>query len=268
VDREGSVCVFVVFRFRGQSVSRAVSHKGGDETKRARLCFFAKTVSTRFLRARASFREDGKQSGSAVGRVGRSARFVSRVVGGADASRRSRLVAHLHDGRAVVRNGGHALVVVHELVQASRALRDRTMGGQRKYEIERAPEPLAGGSAARASSSATYQGGSDGVHHRHARVDVGNQLALALAGVRALAQEHDLGLLEGRGRGRQPRWKKQIAARETKKIWQLAPRRALRTRGVTARFPRRNERRGGRRGRTYDHLPVGHLHEARHGARP
>ena len=125
MDREGSVCVFVVFRFRGQSVSRAVSHKGGDETKRARLCFFAKTVSTRFLRARASFREDGKQSGSAVGRVGRSARFVSRVVGGADASRRSRLVAHLHDGRAVVRNGGHALVVVHELVQASRALRDR-----------------------------------------------------------------------------------------------------------------------------------------------
>ena len=140
--------------------------------------------------------------------------------------------------------------------------------GQRKYEIERAPEPLAGGSAARASSSATYQGGSDGVHHRHARVDVGNQLALALAGVRALAQEHDLGLLEGRGRGRQPRWKKQIAARETKKIWQLAPRRALRTRGVTARFPRRNERRGGRRGRTYDHLSVGHLHEARHDARP
>jgi hypothetical protein len=56
--------------------------------------------------------------------------------------------------------------------------------------------------------------------------------------------------------------------RETKKIWQLAPRRALRTRGVTARFPRRNERRGGRRGRTYDHLPVGHLHEARHDARP
>jgi hypothetical protein len=57
----------------------------------------------------------------------------------------------------------------------------------------------------------TYQGGADGVHHRHARVDVGNQLALALARVRALAQEHDLGLLEGRGRGRQPR-RAQIAA--------------------------------------------------------
>lgn len=72
----------------------------------------------------------------------------------------------------------------------------------------------------------TYQGGADGVHHRHARVDVGNQLAFALAGVRALAQEHDLGLLRGTGRGRQPR-KAQIAATETKKIWQLAPRRAF-----------------------------------------
>ena len=72
----------------------------------------------------------------------------------------------------------------------------------------------------------TYQGGADGVHHRHARIDVGNQLAFALAGVRALAQEHDVGLLRGTGRGRQPR-KAQIAATETKKIWQLAPRRAF-----------------------------------------
>jgi hypothetical protein len=100
---------------------------------------------------------------------------------------------------------------VHELVQASRALRDRRSSWSAEIRNRKGAEPLAGGSAARASSSVTYQGGSDGVHHRHARVDVGNQLALALARVRALAQEHDLGLLEGRGRGRQPR-KAQIAA--------------------------------------------------------
>ena len=52
--------------------------------------------------------------------------------------------------------------------------------------------------------SGTHQGCADGVHDRHAGVDVGDELALALARVRALAQEHDLGLLLNRrgGRGR------------------------------------------------------------------
>ena len=52
--------------------------------------------------------------------------------------------------------------------------------------------------------SGTHQGCADGVDDRHAGVDVGDELALALARVRALAQEHDLGLLLNRrgGRGR------------------------------------------------------------------
>ena len=71
--------------------------------------------------------------------------------------------------------------------------------------------------------SGTYQGGADGIHDRHAGVDVGDELALTLARVRALAQEHDLGLLlvgggweeEGErrrstvilvGKGRDARW--------------------------------------------------------------
>ena len=49
--------------------------------------------------------------------------------------------------------------------------------------------------------SGTHQGCADGVHDRHACVDVGDELAFALARVRALAQEHDLGLLLNR-RGR------------------------------------------------------------------
>ena len=81
----------------------------------------------------------------------------------------------------------------------------------------------------------TYQGGADGVHHRHARVDVGNQLAFALAGVRALAQKHDLGLLREEGEGRQPR-KAQIAASGNKKDLAARAMARVRTRGVTARF--------------------------------
>ena len=50
--------------------------------------------------------------------------------------------------------------------------------------------------------SGTYQGGADGIHDRHAGVDVGDELALTLARVRALAQEHDLGLLREVGGGR------------------------------------------------------------------
>jgi hypothetical protein len=51
--------------------------------------------------------------------------------------------------------------------------------------------------------SGTHQGCADGVHDRHACVDVGDELALALARVRALAQEHDLGLLLNRRGGRE-----------------------------------------------------------------
>jgi len=192
-----------------QSVARSVMKA---ETKRARLCFSAKTVSTRFLRARAS--ERGWQTGrERRGDVLADRRVSFRASSAVPTPRGERV-----SSRTFMMVAPSFEMVVTPLSSCTSLSKPRgpcAIGGhrgQRKYEIERAPEPLAGGSAARASSSATYQGGSDGVHHRHARVDVGNQLALALAGVRALAQEHDLGLLEGRGRGRQPRWNRQIAA--------------------------------------------------------
>ena len=201
-----------------------VRSAGGDE-KAASFC--QKSRKSRFVRratTRGEKHERTRRGGSPWGTVGRSARCAPR-------RRRSRRlvrprhVAYLHDSRAVVRNGGDALVVVHELVQASRALRDRT-----GWSAEIRNQKGGAGDDVRIceprGDAGTYQGGADGVHHRHARVDVGNQLAFALAGVRALAQEHDLGLLRGTGRGRQPR-KAQIAATETKKIWQLAPRRAF-----------------------------------------
>ena len=45
------------------------------------------------------------------------------------------------------------------------------------------------------------QRGAHGVHDRHAGVDVADQLRLALAGVRALPQQDDLGLLQQARRG-------------------------------------------------------------------
>ena len=201
-----------------------VRSAGGDE-KAASFC--QKSRKSRFVRratTRGEKHERTRRGGSPWGTVGRSARCAPR-------RRRSRRlvrprhVAYLHDSRAVVRNGGDALVVVHELVQASRALRDRT-GGAAEIRNQKGGAGDDVRICELRGDAGTYQGGADGVHHRHARVDVGNQLAFALAGVRALAQEHDLGLLRGTGRGRQPR-KAQIAATETKKIWQLAPRRAF-----------------------------------------
>lgn len=49
--------------------------------------------------------------------------------------------------------------------------------------------------------AAGAQGGAHSVHHRHAGVDVADQLRLALAGVRALPQQDDLGLLQQAQRG-------------------------------------------------------------------
>ena len=138
---------------------------------------------------------------------------------------------HLHDRRSVVGDGGDALVVVDELVEPAGTLRARSGwggGGVVGRSAGNTKTAKKDGWRARRRSRASFggeahQGGADGVHDRHARVDVGDQLALALARVRALAQEHDLGLLlvgggweeEGErrrstvilvGKGRDARW--------------------------------------------------------------
>ena len=112
--------------------------------------------------------------------------------------------------------------------------------------------------------SGTHQGCADGVHDRHACVDVGDELALALARVRALAQEHDLGLLlnrrGGRGGGRR-RSTDDLGGRKRAGHF------------VRERWETRRRRVSGGAGwcesmKTHDHLPVGHLHESRHGIPP
>lgn len=212
VDREGSVCVFCRVSFQG-----AISQSRGQSERRRRnetsASLFFRENGLDAILARARFLSRGWQTGrERRGDVLADRRVSFRASSAVPTPRGDRV-----SSRTFMMVAPSFEMVVTPLSSCTSLSKPRgpcAIGGhrgQRKYEIERAPEPLAGGSAARASSSATYQGGSDGVHHRHARVDVGNQLALALAGVRALAQEHDLGLLEGRGRGRQPR-KAQIAA--------------------------------------------------------
>ena len=107
----------------------------------------------------------------------------------------------------------------------------------------------------------THQGGADGVHDRHARVDVGDQLTLALRRVRALAEQHDLGLLRGAGEAeagtQKRRGKREGAGHESDPAEEKAD-----------GSKRRQGGRGGGGGRsaTYDHLPVGQLHQwSRHG---
>ena len=254
---------FVVFRFRGQSVSRAVSHEGGDETS-ASLFFRENGLDAMFARARFRARL-ANSAGAPWGRVGRSARFVSRVVGGADASGRSRLVAHLHDGRAVVRNGGHALVVVHELVQASRALRDRTgvVSGNTKSK-GRGPETTCGSANREATRGRTRVVRMESTTAMHALM---LEISWPLPWLVSVPSRRSTiwGCCEGRGGG-VSLGRHRSRRRKQKRSGSSRP--GARSNAGRARvFPRRNARRGGRSHRTYDHLPVGHLHEARHGAR-
>ncbi len=51
--------------------------------------------------------------------------------------------------------------------------------------------------------AARAQGGAHGIHHRTAGIDVADQLSLALAGVCAVFQQDDLGLLQGKKGGGQ-----------------------------------------------------------------
>jgi hypothetical protein len=42
------------------------------------------------------------------------------------------------------------------------------------------------------------QSGPDSINHRHARIDIADELGLALTGVRALLEQNDLGLLQSK----------------------------------------------------------------------
>ena len=112
--------------------------------------------------------------------------------------------------------------------------------------------------------SGTHQGCADGVHDRHAGVDVGDELALALARVRALAQEHDLGLLLNRRGGREDgrrRSTDDLGGRKRAGHF-VRERRETRRRRVSGGVGWCESM------KTHDHLPVGHLHESRHGIPP
>ena len=181
---------------------------------------------------------------------------------------------HLHDRRSVVGDGGDALVVVDELVEPAGTLRARSGwggGGVVGRSAGNTKTAKKDGWRARRRSRASFggeahQGGADGVHDRHARVDVGDQLALALARVRALAQEHDLGLLR---RGRRGEGVRAVRDRAIAGAFENDPTRA-RTRGNAGGRVARGSSVGRGLGRhTHDHLPVGHLHQrARHDDRP
>ena len=201
-----------------------VRSAGGDE-KAASFCAKKPKESFRDARPRRGEKhERTRRGGSPWGTVGRSARCAP-FGGGPDAS------CDLVTSRTFMIVAPSFEMVVTPLSSCTSLSKPRgpcAIG--RAWSAEIRNQKGGAGDDVRIceprGDAGTYQGGADGVHHRHARVDVGNQLAFALAGVRALAQEHDLGLLRGTGRGRQPR-KAQIAATETKKIWQLAPRRAF-----------------------------------------
>ena len=112
--------------------------------------------------------------------------------------------------------------------------------------------------------SGTHQGCADGVHDRHACVDVGDELAFALARVRALAQEHDLGLLLNRRGGREDgrrRSTDDLGGRKRAGHF-VRERRETRRRRVSGGVGWCESM------KTHDHLPVGHLHESRHGIPP
>ena len=113
-------------------------------------------------------------------------------------ARDRRFATHLHDRRAVVGDRRHALIVVHELIETARALRiarerrQRDDRGGRGKTSKMARDLAEGG-----GRGWTRQRRADGVHDRHARVDVRDELPFPLGRVRALAEEHDLRLLRG-----------------------------------------------------------------------
>ena len=204
------------------------------------------------------------EGGSPWGTVGRSARFAPRrrrcrrLV-------RSRHVAYLHDSRAVVRNGGDALVVVHELVQASRALRDRTgvVSGNTKSK-GRGPETTCGSANREATRGRTRVVRMESTTAMHALM---LEISWPLPWLVSVPSRRSTiwGCCGGRGGG-VSLGRHRSRRRKQKRSGSSRP--GARSNAGRARvFPRRNARRGGRSHRTYDHLPVGHLHEARHGAR-
>ena len=204
------------------------------------------------------------EGGSPWGTLGRSARFAPRrrrcrrLV-------RSRHVAYLHDSRAVVRYGGDALIVVHELVQASRALRDRTgvVSGNTKSK-GRGRETTCGSANREATRGRTRVVRTESTTAMHALM---LEISWPLPWLVSVPSRRSTiwgccggrggGVSLGRHRSRRRKQKRSGSSRLG----------ARSNAGRDRVVPRRNARRGGRSHRTYNHLPVGHLHEARHGDR-
>jgi hypothetical protein len=241
-----------------------VRSAGGDE-KAASFC--QKSRKSRFVRratTRGEKHERTRRGGSPWGTVGRSARCAPR-------RRRSRRlvrprhVAYLHDSRAVVRNGGDALVVVHELVQASRALRDRTgvVSGNTKSK-GRGRETTCGSANREATRGRTRVVRTESTTAMHALM---LEISWPLPWLVSVPSRRSTiwGCCGGRGGG-VSLGRHRSRRRKQKRSGSSRPG-ARSNAGRDRVFPRRNARRGGRSHRTYDHLPVGHLHEARHGAR-
>ena len=157
--------------------------------------------------------------------LGRSARFAPRrrrcrrLV-------RSRHVAYLHDSRAVVRNGGDALIVVHELIQASRALRDRTAWSAEIRNHEGGGLETTGGSAngepTRGHTRVVRTESTTAMHALMLEISWPLPWLVSVPSRRSTIW----GCCGKRGRG-VSLGRHRSQRRETKKIWQLAPWRAF-----------------------------------------
>jgi hypothetical protein len=129
---------FVVFRFRGQSVSRAVSHEGGDETSAS--LFFRENGLDAIL-ARARFLSRGWQTGrERRGDVLADRRVSFRASSAVPTPRGDRV-----SSRTFMMVAPSFEMVVTPLSSCTSLSKPRgpcAIGGhrgQRKYEIERAP---------------------------------------------------------------------------------------------------------------------------------
>jgi hypothetical protein len=199
-----------------------------------------------------------------------TARSVARDLGVGSGARGVAIAgvgAHLHDGGAVVGDGGDALIVVDELIETARTLRaDRGREG--------------GGEAVSAEEIQKGRGGRSTEAHR----DLGRGSGARRTRVVRMESTTAMHALMFEISWPLP-WLVSVPSRRST-IWGCCGRlreggRAARRQSDRAfenkdgiaegrsRAPQRRSRGGTPRRGTHDHLPVGHLHErTRHGASP
>ena len=150
---------------------------------------------------------------------------------------------------------GDALIVVDGLRDREDLRADRAERGGEAVSPEEIQKGRGGSSTeahrdlGRGSGGATHQGGADGVDDRHARVDVRSRWPLPW--LVSVPSRGAIGALRRLGRAGGRRGVSQIALSKIK----------MASRGSVARAAERRSRGGTPRRETYDHLPVGHLHE-------